>query len=145
MGFVVMNKLQKQLMRDEGFVSYVYTDSLGYLTLGIGRMVDSRRGGGISEDEAMYLLNNDIANRVEALRLAIPWINDLDEARTGVLINMAFQMGVNGLLGFKNALACVEIGDYDGAAAGMLNSLWARQTPERAARLAKQMKIGEWQ
>jgi len=140
-----MDKLQKQLMRDEGFVSYAYHDSLGYLTLGIGRLVDSRRGGGISEDEAMYLLNNDIANRVESLSRRIPWIKDLDEARTGVLINMAFQMGVNGLLGFKNALACVETGDYDGAAAGMLNSLWARQTPERAARLAKQMKIGEWQ
>ena len=140
-----MDKLQKQLMRDEGFVSHAYTDSLGYLTLGIGRLVDSRRGGGISEDEAMYLLNNDIANRVESLRLSIPWIYDLDEARAGVLINMAFQLGVHGLLGFKKTLACVEAGDYIEAAAESLNSRWARQTPARAARLAKQMITGEWQ
>lgn len=140
-----MDNLQKQLMRDEGFEPHAYTDSLGFLTIGCGRLIDSRRGGGISKDEAMYLLNNDIANRVDALRYHIPWINDLDEARAGVLINMAFQLGVYGLLGFKNALAYVEDGDYVGAAYEMLDSRWARQTPERAARLAKQMITCEWQ
>jgi lysozyme len=61
-----------------------------------------------------------------------------------VLVGMAFQMGTEGLLKFKNTLAMVQAGDYESAAKGMLQSLWARQTPERAARMAKQMRTGEW-
>src|SRR5699024_12529627 len=74
-----------------------------------------------------------------------------DEARQGVLLKMCFQMGIGsaahgtGLLGFKNTLAMIERGDYESAAQGMMNSVWAKQTPNRAKRLAEQMRTGEWQ
>lgn len=139
------DKLVTQLRRDEGEVLHAYEDHLGFLTIGIGRLIDKRRGGGISAEEAAYLLNNDIDTRIIALKRTLPWFNQLDEARQGVLVNMSFQLGVEGLLAFKNTLAEVRAGNYEKAAELMLMSKWATQTPERAQRLAKQMKTGEWQ
>ena len=141
----MMTQLTQQLRRDEGEVLHAYPDSLGWLTIGVGRMIDKRKGGGITQAESAYLLNNDIERtRTELLRRA-PWMALLDQARFGVMLNMAFQMGVDGLLGFKNTLEMVRRGDYADAAAGMLESLWARQTPERAKRLSVQMLTGVWQ
>lgn len=134
-----------QLKRDEGFRSSAYRDHLGYLTIGIGRLIDERRKGGISEDEAEYLLENDIRRVTSALRSTIPWIDGIDSARRGVLVNMAFQLGVNGLLAFKRTLAHVQAGSYAAAASEMLQSDWAKQTTERAERLATQMMTGIWQ
>jgi len=65
--------------------------------------------------------------------------------RQAVLVNMAFQMGIQGVQKFKKTLSLVEMGDYDGAADGMLKSLWAKQTPNRAAEMAQQMRSGQWQ
>ncbi len=133
-----------QLRRDEGEVLHAYTDTEGYLTIGIGRLIDKRKGGGISGEEAAYLFSNDFKSKLAEVRRRIPWFDSLDVARQGVLLNMAFQMGVEGLLGFKNTLAMVEKGNYEAAANGMLSSLWARQTPNRAKRLSDQMRDGKW-
>lgn len=134
-----------QLRRDEGEVLHAYQDHLGYWTIGIGRLIDKRKGGGISAEESSLLFRNDLGRVMEALQTRLPWFSRLDSARKGVLINMAFQMGVDGLLGFRNTLAMVEAGDYAGAADGMLQSLWAReQTPARAKRLSEQMRDGQW-
>lgn len=140
----LIDDLTQQLRRDEGERLTAYRDSLGFWTLGVGRLIDARRGGGISRAESAYLLGNDIGRVAGDLRETLPWITALDEARQGVLMNMAFQMGVRGLLGFRNTLGMVERGEYGRAAAGMLNSKWARQTPERAQRLAVQMRTGQW-
>lgn len=137
-------ELVKQLRRDEGSVPHAYKDHLGYLTIGVGRLIDQRKGGGLSEDEIEYLLNNDIDKRDAELRKRLPWVNELDQARYGVLVAMSFQMGVDGLLGFKNTLELIRTKQWSQAAAGMMNSLWAKQTPTRAARLAKQMQTGVW-
>ena len=138
-------ELTKQLRRDEGEVLHAYPDHLSYLTIGVGRLIDKRKGGGITPEESAYLLSNDIDKREAELLRRAPWMANLDPVRFGALLNMAFQMGVDGLLGFKNTLAMVRAGDYDGAAAGMLESTWAKQTPERAARISDQMKTGVWQ
>lgn len=135
----------RSLRGEEGEVLHEYKDHLGYSTIGIGRLIDERKGGGITSDEAAYLLNNDVTKVIVQLDKRLPWWNTLDEARKGVLVNMAFQMGIDGLLGFKNTLAMIQRGEYDKAATGMLNSLWAKQTPERAKRMATQMRTGVWQ
>lgn len=146
----------EQLRRDEGVLLYVYDDAtgkpicsgdkvIGYPTIGIGRLIDLRKGGGITQEEAEYLLQNDIARRVRELAICLPWINQLDEARHGVLVNMSFQLGTAGLMAFKKTLKYVQDGKYMAAANEMLHSKWAEQTPERAARLAKQMMTGIWQ
>jgi lysozyme len=68
----------------------------------------------------------------------------LNDARQAVLIGMAFQMGLKGLLQFKRTLGSIEDGQFSEAAAEMLDSAWAKQTPARAMRLATQMETGEW-
>lgn len=135
----------RSLRAEEGEVLSEYKDHLGYSTIGIGRLIDKRKGGGITSEEAAYLLANDVKKVTTQLDKRLPWWTKLDEARKGVLINMAFQMGIDGLLGFKNTLAMIQSGNYSGAAAGMLNSLWAKQTPARAKRMAEQMRTGVWQ
>ena len=141
----MISELTQQLNRDEGREKAAYQDHLGFWTIGVGRLIDSRKGGGLRDDEMDYLLRNDINDRIDALTRALPWFQNLDDARKGVLLNMAFQMGTDGLLAFKNTLAEVRAGDYSTASEMMLQSKWATQTPERAMRLAVQMKTGVWQ
>lgn len=138
--------LGRQLTLDEGKRPHVYKDHLGFYTIGIGRLVDSRKpGSGLRDVEMAFMLNNDLDDRLTELSKRLPWFDDLDDARKGVLVNMSFQLGVEGLLKFKNMLKCVAAGDYTGASREMLDSLWARQTPARADRLSKQMRSGTWQ
>ena len=77
--------------------------------------------------------------------MRLPWFKDLDEARQGVLLNMAFQLGTDGLIGFTATLQLVQQGKYAEAAQEMLRSAWASQTPERAKRMHDQMLTGIWQ
>jgi lysozyme len=139
-------ELTRQLIGDEDKRKCVYKDHLGYYTIGIGRLVDDRKpGAGLRDSEMEFMLRNDIDDRIEALGKRLPWFQNLDDARRGVLLNMSFQLGVEGLLEFKRTLALVEAGKYEEAARNMLVSLWAQQTPERAKRMSEQMKTGKWQ
>ena len=134
--------LTQELKRDEGFISHVYQDHLGYHTIGIGRLVDKRRGGGITEEEATYLLENDIDKVVNQLDYKLPWWRGLSDARQRALANMCFQMGINGLLKFKRMLRALEHGDYELARKEALDSVWAQQTPNRAARVVNLISEG---
>lgn len=136
--------ITEQLKRDEGIKLHAYQDYLGFWTIGIGRLIDLRKGGGISQEEAEYLLQNDIKRRQRELAICLPWFPELDEVRQGVLLNMAFQMGTGGLMKFKKALEFIRKGQYVAASNEMLASTWAEQTPARAERLARQMMIGQW-
>ena len=141
----MINDSYSQLKRDEGEVLHAYQDHLGYWTIGIGILIDKRKGGGLRPEESEFIFRNRLKLLDAELANRLPWISKLDPARKGVLINMAFQMGVAGLLGFKNTLAMVESGRYRDAAKGMLESKWATQTPARANRLSRQMETGIWQ
>lgn len=132
-----------QLRRDEGDSPTCYQDHLGNWTIGVGRLIGP--GGGLRPDEVAYLLNNDIIERRLALEAALPMYKILSPARQGVLLNMAFNIGVRGLLNFKQMLTAVEAGQWGIAAKEMLDSKWARQLPARSARLAKQMETNLWQ
>jgi lysozyme len=139
-------ELVRQLKGDEGVKPCAYQDHLGFWTIGVGRLVDGRKkGAGLRPDEITYLLNNDIDDRINALTKALPWFQDLDDVRKGVLIAMAFQMGTEGLLGFERTLSLIRDGKYENAAHAMLQSKWAQQTPERAQRMAEQLRSGIWQ
>lgn len=130
---------------EEARIPHAYEDHLGYLTIGVGRLIDKRKGGGLSDDEIDYLLTNDIRDKTAEVRAALPWLDQLDDARQAVLIGMAFQMGTAGLLQFAQTLAAIRDGRYMHAEHLMLQSLWAKQTPKRARRMARQMATGEWQ
>lgn len=141
MEYMPMDMVLDDLKSDEGFRSHVYQDHLGYWTIGFGRMVDKRRGGGITRAEAEYLLKNDIMRTYASLRTSIRGFDQLPANVKRALINMAFQMGVDGLLSFENTLRLLEAGDYHAAADEALNSLWYKQTPERAKRVTDWMRV----
>jgi len=134
-----------QLRRDEGERLSAYQDHLGFWTIGVGILIDVRKGGGLMPEESEFIFQNRLKLLNAELEKRLPWIKKLDPARRGVLVNMAFQMGVAGLLGFKNTLALIERGEYEKASREMLGSKWAQQTPARANRLSVQMSSGVWQ
>jgi lysozyme len=141
----MFDDLIAQLRRDEGFVSHAYRDSLGFWTIGIGRLIDQKKGGGITHEEAAHLLKNDIEKVDKQLQARLPWIVTLSPARRGVLQNMAFQMGIDGVMRFRDTLTMIEQREYTKASQAMLDSTWAKQTPERAKRLSTQMLTDAWQ
>jgi len=133
--------LLEQIERDEGYRQFAYADSVGVWTVGIGRNLESK---GVSREEARYLAQNDLNECTAALRRDLPYFDGLSEARQGVLINMAFNLGVAGLLKFDKMLTAVGGGYYKEAAKEMINSTWARQVGDRARRLAQQMETDQW-
>ena len=127
------------LVLHEGLRLMPYKCTAGKLTIGVGRNLDDV---GISQDEAMYLLERDI-DRVEAdLDRTWPWWREMTDARQQVLADMCFNLGLTRLMGFVNTIAAMKVGRYDAAADGMLASLWAQQVGQRAQRLAKMMREG---
>lgn len=131
-----MESLFDQIRRHEGFRRFPYKDTVGKLTIGYGRNIEDV---GISEREAGWLLREDIHRAREALFMSLPWAKELTHDRCNVLINMAFNMGIGGLLTFKKMLRAVRFAEWEQAATEMLDSKWARQVGERAVELANQM------
>jgi len=136
--------LRALLELHEGRVPHVYQDSLGYFTVGVGHMCDKLKGGRLPDKIIDDLLDWDIFETTQALYKALPWVVGLDPVRRAVLTDMAFNLGITGLLGFKNTLAFVAAGDYAQAATNMLKSKWAGQVKSRAVRLAEMMRSGNW-
>jgi lysozyme len=137
----LMDRIKEQLVRHEGLRLKPYRCTAGKLTIGVGRNLDD---SGISQSEAYIMLINDIMNCEKQLQAKIPDIyNQLDEVRKSVLLNMCFNLGINGLLGFKNTLAFVKAGDWERAANNMLVSRWAKQVGRRAIELSELMRKGK--
>ena len=136
--------IEDVLEREEGCRLSAYQDQYGWWTIGFGTLIDGRKGGGISRAAALFMLREKVAEIEGALDRRLSWWRGLDETRREVLLSMAYQLGVSGLLGFGNTLASVALGNYGQAADEMLASRWAAQTPERAARAATAMRTGAW-
>ncbi len=133
-------KLKALLVQHESYRQFPYTDTTGHLTVGIGRNLSDR---GISTTEAFYLLDDDILYFTAKLQHFLPFYFQLNEARQIALCDMCFNLGVQGLLNFKNMILALESHDYERAAQEMLNSKWAEQVGERATTLANIIKTGE--
>lgn len=132
-------QLKQDLVRDEGLRLMPYRCTAGKLTIGVGRNLDDV---GLTEAEALYLLEQDL-DRVQAdLDRTMPWWRALSERRQQALANMAFNLGITHLRGFRNLLAALQAGDYDRAASEALASKWAAQVGGRAQRIAAAFKEG---
>lgn len=140
--------LETELKRDEGIRYQPYKDTEGYWTVGVGYNLDAHPlpdgvSLPLSNTEVDILLEISIKDVLKGLKTHLPWYERLDEVRQRVLANMAFNLGIYGLLKFKKTLAAVERGDYKVAATEMLSSPWAMQVKGRAIRLAGAMTTGE--
>jgi lysozyme len=129
-------KLIDQLMRDEGYRLKPYKCTSGKTTIGVGRNLDDV---GLSEDEVMVLLSNDIDRVALECFKAFDFWGTLDDDRRSVLLNMCFNLGITRLLTFKQTIKSIRARDYRLAAEQMLDSKWAQQVGSRAIRLSKIM------
>jgi len=134
-----LNTIRDQLLKHEGCVLHAYEDHLGYLTIGVGRLIDKRRGGGITKDEAMFLLDADIARVVNLLRHEQGFTGFPDSIKEA-LVNMAFQLGHNGVMNFSKMWAALRERDFDRAADEAMDSRWAEQTPGRAHEVSEMIR-----
>ncbi len=128
------------LIKHEGLRLKPYRDTVGKLTIGVGRNLEDM---GITKGEALYLLGNDINRvRLELIKI-IEWFLTLNAVRQNVLIDMVFNLGITRFKRFKKLIAAIEAQDWDRAAKEMLDSRWARQVGQRAVELAKMMEDGD--
>ena len=134
--------LAEMLARHEGLVKHAYQDSEGYWTIGIGRLIDKRKGGGLTEEECFYLLKNDI-QKVAQEAEQFSWYQSLNNPRKQVILNMLFNLGLGNFLKFKKMIEALQHGDFDEASKQMLDSKWATQVGKRATELSEVMKRGE--
>lgn len=142
-----LNLLDAELRRDEGVKSTIYLDSKGIPTVGVGHNcktspLPAKWQCPLSDDQINQLLNHDLQIVFAGLDLHIPWWRNVDEVRQRVLANMAFNMGVADLLGFKCTLAAAQRGAYVTASAAMKQSAWFREVGDRAVRLCSAMESG---
>lgn len=129
--------VKPQLLIDEGMRTHPYKDSVGFITIGVGRNLDTV---GLRPDEIDLMLENDIDAAVAVARRLLPNFEDLTEERKAVMVNMAFNMGEKVLATFTNTLAAIRESRFDDAARLMLDSRWSVQVGARAQRLAEAMK-----
>ena len=134
-----------------GGLHAAYRCPAGALTIGWGHNLDARplpgmgEGSRISDEEAEALLRQDLRLLAAELDLRLPWWRGLGAARSAVLLDMAYNLGAGGLIGFRRMLEAARHGRFSEAADEMLDSRWAAQVGLRAVELAEQMRSGRWQ
>jgi len=135
-----VNQLKKMLTRHEDLRLKPYHDTVGKLTIGVGRNLDDF---GLTREEVLYLLHNDVMRVTQEVKKAFPWWLRLNAVRQNVVLNMVFNLGLSRFLGFKKTIEALEGKNWDTAAKEMLDSKWASQVGNRAKELAKMMKTGK--
>jgi lysozyme len=132
-------KLKQLLIQHEGMELNLYTDTTGNATIGVGHNLSAN---GISQTIALAILDEDILYTYNKL-FSLDWFQQLNEPRQIAITDMAFNLGVKGLLEFHNMLSSLEKHDYETASSAMLESLWSKQVGERAICLANIIRTGE--
>ena len=131
--------LRGDLTRDEGVRLRLYQDTVGKWTIGCGRNLSDN---GISQQEALLLLEHDIENAERDARKACPKYETLSGTRQRALCNMSFNLGLTRLLRFRKMLTAIADADFETAATEALKSRWATQVGQRAVRIAALIRAG---
>lgn len=136
-----MSQLIEDVKVDEGTILHAYVDNRGYTTIGSGILID-QRGGGITDAENEMLLENRLNITISNLDLKLPWIVTKSDNIQRQITNMAYQLGVSGVLQFQNMLSYLKADNFSAAADAALDSAWAKQTPNRAQRVTNCIRQG---
>jgi len=139
-------QLTDALEIQEGFGSRAYWDKIGQVwTAGYGQ---TGHGIGpttvVTRQEAVSWLIAAEDKLITSLEAALPWITWLSAPRFGALVDAAYNLGLNGLLAFHEALGAMQAEDWVGAVAGFRNSLWYRQVPHRVDAISYMVVFSEW-
>lgn len=145
----MQNKFAEMILKlEEGYKQYPYKCTLGFNTIGYGRVLSPNKNDPLpnivaNEKEELEFLRKRINQHIADIQRAKPlaW-SKCNEQQQAILISMTYQLGFTGVLVFKKMWAAIEMGNFEEASKQMLDSLWAKQTPKRALRHAKTMKDG---
>jgi len=138
-----MERLLKSVKEHEGYRNKVYLDSLGKRTVGVGHLCvedhweDDKE---YSEEMLMNILKDDLKNAIEGSERLLKDCLVLDSLAREIIIEMVFQLGETGVSKFRNMLKALKVPDYQTAAVEMLDSKWAKQTPNRAKAMSDHMR-----
>ena len=124
--------LIEDIKQEEGFSGTVYKCTEGFDTVGYGTKLP------LTKEESELILNHRL-NQTKAQLTSYLYDLDIKQEAWDILFNMAYQLGVNGVLKFKKMIEALRSKDYKEASKQGLDSLWAKQTPQRANRLMKRM------
>lgn len=138
-----IDTISADLEDDEGRIKHAYLDSEGFITIGVGFLIDERKGGGLDDEEIDFILAHRIKKKMAELDARLPQWNTYPENARRAVLNMAYQLGVSGLLAFRKTIAALDAGDYAKAADEALDSRWAKQTPNRATKVTALMREGK--
>jgi len=138
----LVDEVKDMLIRDEGFLLKPYMDSVGVLTIGVGRNL---KDNGISRKEAELMLHNDIMKAMESLIKIFgqDFLDGITKARQMALVNMMFNLGETRFRQFKRMISCIKDNDWEQAAAEAMDSFWAKQGKARAVRICSLLKEGD--
>ena len=128
-----MENLLKRIKHHEGFMDKVYKCTEGYDTIGYGFAIKDLI---LDEDIAEEILLRKVEKLIARVRKKFDWLDTVPPAVQGVLVEMSYQMGVNGVSKFKKALHAMQMFQWKLAADELLDSRWAKQTPNRAKDLS---------
>jgi lysozyme len=140
-----MDRLLESVKKHEGYRNKVYLDTLGKRTVGVGHLcVEDWWDDNVEYEEKflMDILQKDLQESIRGARELMEeyGCKDIDEKAEELLIEMVFQLGKTGVSKFRNMWKCLSELNYVGASFEMLDSKWAKQTPNRAKAMAEQMK-----
>ena len=132
-----LKNILEDIKKHEGFRSKVYKCTEGYDTIGYGFAIKDLE---IDESVADLILMKKLHTLLERILIAFPWFKDVDDIAKGVIINMCYQLGIRGFSKFKKTIYLLETEQYEDASIEMLDSLWAKQTPNRAKELSETLR-----
>lgn len=136
-----LGTLLEEIERDEGYRQFPYMDTAAPPRMTIGHGLNLTDVG-LSKEESQTIVAMRLRKIDQHLIQALPWYVSMTERRRNALCGMAYNMGVQKLLTFKDMCAALNAGDFDKAAAEALDSVWATQVGERAKRIAQALKEG---
>tara|TARA_R100001082_G_scaffold84421_2_gene51067 strand:+ start:127 stop:567 length:441 start_codon:yes stop_codon:yes gene_type:complete len=132
-----LTDIVKDIKKHEGFEPKVYKCTEGYDTIGYGFAIKDLV---LDEDIADLILMKKLHKLLQRILIAFPWFKDVDDIAKGVIVNMCYQLGLSGFSKFKKTIYLLETEQYEEASVEMLDSLWAKQTPNRAKELSETLR-----
>ena len=123
-----------KIKKHEGYVGVVYKDSLGIDTIGYGFAIKDLW---LDKDVAELILKRKLDKLQKRIASRFGWFYNSPEKDKNVVTNMCYQLGVSGFSKFKKTIYLLETEQYEDASVEMLDSLWAKQTPNRAKELSE--------
>ena len=140
-----LERLMESVKKHEGYRNKVYLDTLGKRTVGVGHLCVEDFWEDDKEYEEKFLMEilaEDLQNAIKGARELKEEYDctDIDEIAQEIIVEMVFQLGKTGVSKFKNMWKALAEKNYIGASYEMLDSRWAKQTPNRAKAMAELMK-----